>query len=928
LKNHILLKCGFVSIFCLISLSSFSQDKITLSGNVQDAVSHKMLKYATVSIQKTKDSSKVAFALTNDKGEFEFKGLPSSVHYRVLFFYSGYEVVKIPLYAEEDIILDTVQMIPTIRTLDEFIVAAERPPLIIRNDTMEFDASAFKTLPNALVEDLLAKLPGVDMDENGQLMVNGKKVSKLLVDGKQFFGSDPSIAFKNLPADAIDKVQVTTESELDKDNGGEESEDEEVVINLTIKKGMKKGYFGKLYAGGGAITDRSSLHELGGIVNVFRDTLQVSFIGFGNNTNKQAFSFQDLQAVGGMDRSGANSWSTGNEGVNIGGVSLGGATDGRNTAKGGGVNINHNLERSYLNVQYFYGENQRELSQNNFVATSYIDSVVNTNSASNTSKFFQSHLAKTRWEFTKDTLTKWTISVQGSLKRKDNENNSNSIIVTDTSRLNESNSKAISDRDESSISTNWSHRKTSKNKKWSSTNYFGISRNETGNINLTNNLVDYFANNIPIGVELAEQERQANDKSQMGYVNWYLKRQFSDSLSLGVHNHFMYDDLNQENRTLTNDGSGYIFNSALSNVLDRQGYVYQFRPYMSYKFGKFTLDASLNWYRFDKDYTYNTLVNEVNIKGNRVLPKVALKYKSARLSYNKEVKLPEDRDLNPLIDNSSPRYTRLGNANVQPSDKHNTNLYVNKYLPKSKLYYYVYASLDVTENPVIYSRDFDGGVIKDSAVNYGRKVENYLGGQVKKTFDFINKNKLDVKLSGWTNNGISPILINGEEYEFRSLNISPNLTVDFNIKDKFVISQRAGYSYRNNSTEGQAAIRSDGYTSSTALLLRWPKRFVWRTSLDVNILKSGYATLPSNTYKLWSAEVFYDIIKDGKLQLNLKAFDLLNQNQSVNSWSQGNQLSINESNVLRQYYMVSLIYNLKAFKAKKVEARSGNSWWW
>jgi len=896
---------------------------------VQDALSKNELKYATVSIQRQADSTKVAFTLTDTKGNFEFRGLPAGVEYSILVFYIGYEVHRVPLYAEQDTILDTIKMVATSKALDEFIVAAERPPLIVRNDTMEFDASSFKTLPDALVEDLLAKLPGVGKDENGQLIVNGKKVSKLLVDGKQFFGSDPSIALKNLPADAIDKVQVTSQAEMDKETGNSDAEDDEmVVINLTIKKGMKKGYFGKMYGGGGYAANDLALHEFGGIVNIFRDTFQVSFIGFSNNTNKQAFSFQDLKSVGGMDRSGVNSFSSSGSGRSIGGFGVGGAQNGINKSNGGGINMNHNLERSYLNVQYFYGDNRADLVNTNFIATTYSDSVINTSNNFKADNYFQSHLAKLRWEFTQDTVTKWTFNLQGDFKLNDNQSSGLTLLTSDSLPLNNSNSQNFRNSNDNKVQFNGSHNYKSRNKKWSATNYFGVNRSNISSRNLTNTLVDFFKNNIITGFEQEEQDRHALNVNLGSFVNSYLTYKFTDSFSIGVHNRVRVNSLDQENQTFSNEGNGLTFNNSLSNVLQKKSQNYEVMPYLTWKFWKFTFRGELGWYNLKNDYTFSNLTNITTIEVNKLLPNASLRYGPMSLRYNKEVVLPSDDQLNPLINNTSPQYTIKGNPSLVPSDKHNFTGYVHKYFPKSKTFLYAYSRWSLEHNPVIQSRQFDQGLISDSIVNFGEKTESQISMQITKAFTFTNKNRLNLKLGGWLSNNVSPVLINDVDYKFLSFNMLPNFTIDFNVQDKFTISQQVNYSVRSNETEGQEALRTDAYGTSTAVLLRWPKRFTWRTSFDYKVIESGTSTLPSNDFKLWSAEVFYDVVKDGRLQLNVKAFDLLKENQSVNTWAQGNQVSFNEANILQQYYLVSLIYNLKAFKAKKVEARESNGWWW
>src|SRR6185369_74201 len=237
-------------------------------------------------------------------------------------------------------------------------------PVVVKKDTIEFNASSFKTLPTALVEDLLRKLPGVQVDADGNIMANGKKVNRILVDGKAFFGDDPKMATKNLPANVIEKVQVTEDKDEAARNTDGDLTNIGQVINLTLKKGIKKGWFGKAYGGIGT-KDR---YEIGGIANVYRDTMQLSLLAFSNNVNLSGFSFKEVQDLGGFNRSGFNSMMVttrgGNTGFALNGISFGGIDAGISKSTGVGFNLNHapTKNKSFF-LQYFYGNSNNNVQQ-------------------------------------------------------------------------------------------------------------------------------------------------------------------------------------------------------------------------------------------------------------------------------------------------------------------------------------------------------------------------------------------------------------------------------------------------------------------------------------------------------------------------------------------------------------------------------------
>ena len=216
----------------LLTLVMYAQGG-NISGKITDSAGKKALSLTTVTIFKAKDTTIITYRLSNDAGEFKIPGLPFDVPLRLMATYSGYEAYRKDFTltaAQPTINFGSVKLTGTSKQLDEVIVTAERPPVMIKKDTIEFNASAFKTLPTALLEDLLKKLPGTVVDENGDLTYNGQKVNRLLVDGKRFFGDDPKMATRNLPANMVDKIQVVDDKdEIALNNDGDLSKIGKVI---------------------------------------------------------------------------------------------------------------------------------------------------------------------------------------------------------------------------------------------------------------------------------------------------------------------------------------------------------------------------------------------------------------------------------------------------------------------------------------------------------------------------------------------------------------------------------------------------------------------------------------------------------------------------------------------------------------------------
>lgn len=244
--NKVIINIIFLS---LLFTKGFSQG--ALKGRIIDRISQKPLIFATITILKTADTTLVTYRLSDPDGNFKILGLPLHTSLYALISFTGFDAYRkeFTLVGNSPLNLDTIFLQPSSKSLDSVLVIAERPPVRVYKDTIEFNASSFRTLPTALVEDLLRKLPGVEVARNGDILVNGKPVNRILVDGKFFFGNDPKMATRNLPANIIDKVQVTEDREQrDRSITGNKNEIGN-VINLTLKKGIKKGWFGKSYGG-------------------------------------------------------------------------------------------------------------------------------------------------------------------------------------------------------------------------------------------------------------------------------------------------------------------------------------------------------------------------------------------------------------------------------------------------------------------------------------------------------------------------------------------------------------------------------------------------------------------------------------------------------------------------------------------------------
>src|SRR5690625_625814 len=254
-----------------------------IKGIVLDSAEHLPLESATVYAGKLEDSTLISLGFTDSEGHFILKKIPKDENLIFRIFYTGYAQFAKTLKEVKSDTLDLGKIYLSRRatSLSEVTITGQKPPIAIKGDTIEFNASSFKTRPNSVLSGLLKKLPGVDVSSDGSITANGKKVNRILVNGKKFFGDDPQIALQNLPAAIVDKVQVTDTKTKEEEITGEPAKGDTKTINITLKEGKDHGFFGRAYAGYGT----GEHYDASAMVNYFSGDRQISLLGAANNIN-------------------------------------------------------------------------------------------------------------------------------------------------------------------------------------------------------------------------------------------------------------------------------------------------------------------------------------------------------------------------------------------------------------------------------------------------------------------------------------------------------------------------------------------------------------------------------------------------------------------------------------------------------------------
>ncbi|HEY3429763.1 MAG TPA: TonB-dependent receptor, partial [Cyclobacteriaceae bacterium] len=337
-----------VLLLVFVSVQIAWAQKSSIKGQVVDSLSNAMPS-ATVMLLNAKDSSLVNFGLSDAKGFFEIKNINKG-SYDLKISFLGYAPFTKRIDAAGDspvVEAGQLKLQPQAKQLDEMVIMGEKVPVRIKGDTIEFNAGSFKTKANANVEDLLKKLPGVEVDPDGTVRAQGEEVRRVLVDGKEFFGRDPKLATRNLPADAIEKVQVFDKKSDQAEFTGIDDGQREKTVNLELKEDKRNGMFGNATAGAGT----EGRYQLKGNLNRFRKDQQLSFLGMANNINEQGFSMGEfMNFTGGsqqMMSGGGGAMRLTFDANNTNGVPMnfGGRQNGIMTNYAGGINFNKDLSK-------------------------------------------------------------------------------------------------------------------------------------------------------------------------------------------------------------------------------------------------------------------------------------------------------------------------------------------------------------------------------------------------------------------------------------------------------------------------------------------------------------------------------------------------------------------------------------------------------
>lgn len=922
---HLFLAFIFFSI-------SFGQNTISLKGRIIDQTTKLPIESATVYLSRAQDSSVVDYTITDKLGKFDFKlkKITSPVYLKISFVtYEDHKVNLEKLDADRD--FGTIEMKEAVTNLDEVLVKRETPPIRIKKDTLEFNASSFKVRPDANVETLLKQLPGVEIDADGKITVNGKEVNQILVNGKPFFDKDGKIALQNLPSDIINKVQVTDTKTTKEEKTGQAASSNNASINLTIDEDKNKGFFGKFMGGYGS----DKRYESSVLMNYFKNKRKVSVLASSNNINSTGFSMDEVfdNMGGGRNR---NVWIGDNGAFGINGRNFGGN---KGITQSNLVGINYSDEWSkntQTSASYFYSgansKNDNKTKVINFLPSGNFT----TDSKSNSNEDRYVHNISSEFEFKIDSTA--SITFEPNFTKSNNKNrvvSSQSSFDANDALLNESNSNSFYENDADSFKNTLSFSKSFKKKGQYLSVVFENENAVTNEDEYNNSNTVFYQSGDPDDVR--NQANFSRNKKNYYTTELEFSQPITDSLQIKLgfehkyernndkRDSFDFDALNQS-YTLANDLLTNAFNSTEKAVMPSAGIEISTKKVnLNFNAGTAVINFNANsdYLSATTNYNKNYVMPYVNMYGNIRFTKT----RNLWINYNYSYDLPTARQVVPIEDLANPLNTIVGNPDLDMNKTHWINMSFRDFDYATRSGYGFYSGINLYDSQIAWSVTYDADRKRTTTYeNVSGAYNSWMGTYWNKSFKKgAHKFRLETRLN--FNFNLAKGFTDGEAYEAKSNSISPRLNFSYDYGELLTINPSYNYNFNRTKYTNYVVESASNYTHRFNIQLTsyWPKKWVFGNDFGYNY-NSNIADGFKKDFYLWNTSLSYGFFEK-KLMAKVKVYDLLNQNQSATRSISSMSIKDEENIVLKRYVMFSLTYKLEKFAGKEKKDRGGIMWW-
>jgi hypothetical protein len=800
-------------------------------------------------------------------------------------------------------------------------------------------------MPDASAEDLIEKMPGVVV-EDGKVQAQGEDIKEVLVDGKPFFGNDPTAALRNLPAEVIDKIQVFDQTSQQAQFSGFDDGETSKTINIITKVDRRNGQFGKVYGGYGT-DDR---YQAGGNASLFDGNRRISIIGQSNNVNQQNFSTEDLLGV--VSSSGGGRRGRGGRGG-------GGGRGGRGRRGGSGGNVNDFLvqqsggitqthafglnysdkwgEKLDVSGSYFfnYSDNETDgFSNIEYINNESVSEFYTSDSQSESQNM--NHRINFRIEYKIDSMNSIFIRPRISWQLNDGESLSFEQGLLGSEFLSQANNDFRSNLTGVDINTSILYRhKFQKEGRTISLNLTHANNNQSGN-RFLNSANAFFT--PPISTDTLDQfsELMIDGASISANVIYTEPLSERSSLMFNLRTNFQQDNSEETTFDFVEQTNDYTnFNEDFSTLFDNSYTAQQIGGGYNFRQGRdFMFLARANFQRAEMNSKDLFPGNRQTIRTyNNILPFLMIRRRfsrqeNLRISYRSSTQIPSVEQLQNLLDNSNPLQLSIGNPALDQSYSHRFDTRYSKTNPDKATILYAMISATYTDNFIsnaTYLENTDAPLFNQLTLQPGTQlsqpvnVDNYWNLRTYFTYGMpLGKLKTNLNLDANANYIRTPSLINDVLNYSTNMTTGLGITFSSNISENvdFTISTRTTYNIVENTVE----INSDNkyWQQKSRIKLGWilPKGIVIRTDL-IHQFYNGLSDGFNQNYALWNAVIGKKLFDNERGEIALTAFDLLSENQSISRNVSEIAIEDVQTTVLQRYFMLKFTYNFRNWNTGK-----------
>lgn len=918
-------------VLFLCSLTALAQQSpYSVKGAAVDSVANVKLTNSSISVLNAKDSTLRKFTHAKADGSFNINGLGKG-KFILLMTYPGYAdyVEQFSLdSAKTTHNFGTIAMNLKSRLLKEVIVKGTVAAIKIKGDTTEFNARAYTIQPNSKVEDLLKQLPGIQVDKDGKITAQGQTVQKVLVDGEEFFGDDPTLVTKNIRGDMVDKVQLYDKKSDQAAFTGIDDGQKTKTINIKLKEDKKNGYFGKVDAGIG--TD--GFYQGQGLFNKFAGKKKFSVYGTFGNTGKVGLGWNDNNKLGtgsspefGDDGSVYFMGGGGNDALD----SFSGRYDGQGipVANTGGVHYDNkwNNDKYSLNTNYKAGSLQVDGTRNDKQQQNLPGDSTNV-IKSNTDQTFNNYMFRQKldaaYSVKLDSTATLKVTVDGTLKNSDTHTTSNAESRRIDNSLINTNNRTLSNNVDQQL-FNATALLTKKLKKKGRTLSLNISAGMTdskANGFLKSNLQLYDSTSVATGdPDIVDQQKTDHTKTSRFSTNLTYTEPLTKSLSVIFNYGFNANNSNADRKSFDKSASGAydLLNDSLSNhyvfnqTSNQGGVNFNFKQgKTTFRFG--TRVANVNYKQVDEINNLTSRRSFTNWSPQANFQYKISTYSGLNFGYYGNQTQPTLDQLQPIRVNTDPTNIVIGNPDLKPSFSNGFYGYYNVYKVISDQSIWFNGNYNFTTNPIVDNvvTNIDSAKSTRQAVNLpGKQQSNFnFGVDVSRKISALG---LNVSLRLNTSGNVYYSMVNNQINRTKSNTYGGSVGLSKYKEKKYNFYISGGPNY----TVGQASLQpernNNGRGFSADYYVSYYLPFKIEISSDGQYQYTAATQSFANDFRqtIINASISKAFLKSEALKIAIRGNDLLNQNAGFTRSASSNLISENRYTTIRRYYMLSVIWD-------------------